>query len=259
MSHNRSPLAALVTGVEHSGTTHLASLIKCHPKIRGGFECGVLLAKFPKDLATLSPFFDWLKEQGDRQWSLSDEQAEQVTLATDWDEVYCRICEFSHLFRPGDLLLDKCPAYTQSLNSVLKKVDRPCFVTVKRIVAQYSSFKKRGFKLDKFIDHYLAYTSGLLAALPTHHDQIMMIWHDQLVQQPLIIMEKVFEKMGLEMPIAEIETHLIENLNRHSQPRLGSFNYQGLEEIYKSLSEEEVAALSLVSLDNKIETLFQIL
>lgn len=255
MSQTRSPLAAIVTGMEHSGTTHLANLIKCHPEIRGSFECGVLKAKSPSDLPQLSPFFEWLKLQGDRQWSLSDDQAEQLAQANEWDEVYRRICEFSPLFRPGDLLLDKCPAYTSELKAILHKVDRPCFVTVKRIVAQYASFKKRGFKLEKFIAHYLAYTSGLLAALPDHRNRISIIWHDQLVARPLPIMEEIFTKIGLAPPISEIESHLAENLNRHSQPRLGSYEYQEPEEIRETLNPDEVAALSLVSLDEKLEAL----
>ena len=34
-------LVAIVTGMQHSGTTYLNNIINSHPRIMSGFECGI--------------------------------------------------------------------------------------------------------------------------------------------------------------------------------------------------------------------------
>ena len=70
---------ALVTGMEHAGTTYLSSLIKCHPLVNGDFECGVLLAESPADFRNISPFYGWmLRAKNPKQWGISEDKMEII-------------------------------------------------------------------------------------------------------------------------------------------------------------------------------------
>ncbi len=44
-----SPLFALVCGFEKSGTTLLNEILRRHPGVDSGFECGFLLGQSPRD------------------------------------------------------------------------------------------------------------------------------------------------------------------------------------------------------------------
>ena len=57
----RSPLFAIVTGLEHSGTTVLSRLIMNAPGVFGGFECGLLLAATPAAFRRTHPWYQWMQ------------------------------------------------------------------------------------------------------------------------------------------------------------------------------------------------------
>jgi hypothetical protein len=48
-------ILCIVTGMEHSGTTHLSKILSAHPEIMSGFECGLLLSNI-KDYQKVGPW-----------------------------------------------------------------------------------------------------------------------------------------------------------------------------------------------------------
>ena len=49
-------LSFLICGLEHSGTTMVSDLLREHPDVDSGFECGVLLCSQPSDFLNYEPF-----------------------------------------------------------------------------------------------------------------------------------------------------------------------------------------------------------
>lgn len=90
-----SPVAAIVTGIEHSGTTHLGNLLRCHPSLSGGLECGVLLGDSPADFPGFSPFYEWMMWTGPGGWGISPDQMDEICRSRSWNEMYRGICRYS--------------------------------------------------------------------------------------------------------------------------------------------------------------------
>ena len=67
-------IVAIVTGMQHSGTTYLNNVINSHPRIMSGFECGILLGNL-RNFVNVKPFSDWLKE-GNTHFGLPDNYLE---------------------------------------------------------------------------------------------------------------------------------------------------------------------------------------
>ena len=57
---NDRKIIAIVTGMQHSGTTYLNNVINSHSRITSGFECGILFKNL-KEFDTVKPFSEWLK------------------------------------------------------------------------------------------------------------------------------------------------------------------------------------------------------
>ena len=53
-------ILAIITGMQHSGTTYLNNVINSHSRIMSGFECGILLNQL-NDFQNAQPFCEWLK------------------------------------------------------------------------------------------------------------------------------------------------------------------------------------------------------
>ena len=54
--HGFSALRAIVTGLEHSGTTVFSKILFNVPCIIGAWETGLLLAKTPRDIRRVQPW-----------------------------------------------------------------------------------------------------------------------------------------------------------------------------------------------------------
>ncbi|MEI2422495.1 hypothetical protein V6O07_19615, partial [Arthrospira platensis SPKY2] len=62
------PLAALVCGFERGGTTLISEIIRQHPLLDSGFECGFLLGKDPAEFTSIQPYCNMLKAG----WGVND-------------------------------------------------------------------------------------------------------------------------------------------------------------------------------------------
>ncbi len=196
------PLIAIVSGMEHSGTTWLADLIRCHPKINGGFECGVLLGNSPADFPKIQPFYQWmLKARHPTHWAVSPEAMRRIVSAPDWQTMYSRIIAASPLFNENvPWLLDKTPRYLPHLKTIMHKVDVPVVVIYKPILYQYTSYKKRNFTIEGFTAHYTAYIGGLFEAYKHFRERIMIVIHEDLVRQPQTVLPRIFRHLKTDMP-----------------------------------------------------------
>ena len=168
-------LFAVVTGMEHSGTTVLSSLIKNAPGVFGGFECGFLLAPAPAkfDAKCCRPWDAWIRQGGAHMWNVSAGGLRSIRSASGFDDMYARLIAASPTLRaiPNVKVLDKTPAYIRRLTTVLNKVPGvPCVVSVK------------GNSTNP----------ELLNAQRHHASRILVVEHEQLVADPHGTMRQVF-------------------------------------------------------------------
>ena len=54
-----SGLRAIITGLEHSGSTKVGRILASAPCIMGAYETGYLLAPTPQDIDNVLPWFEW--------------------------------------------------------------------------------------------------------------------------------------------------------------------------------------------------------
>jgi len=245
----RMPLIGIVTGLEHSGTTWLADLIRGHPEISGGFECGVLLANSPAEFPHVTPFYEWmLKARHPSHWAITPEKMEYIVAAPNWDDMYRRIIESSPLFNDRVCnLLDKTPRYLPGLKYIMQKVDAPVIVIYKPVHYQYTSFKKRDFTLDGFIAHYTAYIGGLFEAYKKFGERIMVVMHEDLVRNTTSVLQHVFR--FLKVPVPET-THLQDKVFHTPGPVDKNYDLDKALTDVQSLTVVEKEKLSLLSQDD---------
>jgi len=252
-TQKKSSLIAIVTGLEHSGTTFLSRLITCHPKIDSGFECGVLLANSPQDFKKIQPFYEWMQttvENG--HWGIKKEDMIQVCSAKNWEEMYHRIILYSPIFKDkSSYILDKTPAYMPKLNNVLEKVNVPCLVIKKDILFQYFSFKKRGLSLEQFISRYKSYMNGLLKALEKFNSRIYIIEYEELYFNAMKGVENIFnfinansnESLSWSESYSDGQNFNLFRENIKVDPFQHHFKYDNEIKKLKELTKEEVDAL----------------
>jgi len=255
----KSSLIAIVTGLEHSGTTYLSRLITCHPLIDSGFECGVLLADSPKDFVNVQPFYDWMQVEVEKgHWGIEKKDIAQICLAENWEDMYRKIIQYSPVFRDkSSYILDKTPGYMPKLDQILEKVLVPCLVIKKDIFFQYLSFKKRDVSLKQFVSRYVSYMSGLSRALEKFNDRIYIIEYKELYFNTAKKIIDVFDFINLDFRENCSETEFSsneQNLNLFRKnikidPFPRNFKYNKEVEKVKELTEKEINTLK--SLEEK--------
>lgn len=258
MVYRHSPLIAIITGLEHSGTTYLSRLITSyHPKINTGFECGVLLADSPHEFPKIKPFYDWMQqdiENGYNGWGIRSNDMVDICSARSWEEMYCKIVQFSPIFTDkASYILDKNPRYMPRLDKILEKIDVPCIVIYKDIFFQYLSYKKRVTNLNRFISRYALYMNGLAKALKKFRNRIFLVKYEDLYEDKDKICD-IFNFLGL-----EFETQLLSKQNAlfkndRFQEKL-RFNFEYAKEIdeIKRLTQEECNVLSAMAKHSSLE------
>jgi hypothetical protein len=242
------PLAAIVTGMAYSGTTYMSRLLRLHPRVNSGFECGLLLADRPKDFPGVQPFYDWMVGTGPGNWQIKEEDMKSVCECSSWIEAYQKIILYSPLFRDkSDLVLDKTPAYIGQLDSILEKVAGvPCIVTRKDILPQYYSYKKRGFQLDYFIKVYVNCQESLERAVRKFQDRILMVDHQRLSTHTLEETKSVYEFVGLDAEaIGELDSKLQELSSKHAMKCEAAYSRESeIQAAESNVSAEEKKALA---------------
>ncbi|MEB3357228.1 MAG: sulfotransferase [Synechococcales bacterium] len=205
MAAPNKPLAALVCGYERGGTTLISEILRQHPDLYSGFECGFLLSDRPADFPTLKPYCDLLRPG----WQLQEGDLAYICEAEDWIDAYQRLAEKSPMVEDKSAwIFDKTPKYMLSLNKVLNKVpDVPCILIVRDPRAVIHSWAKRSPNIQQWLaahlkshcERYAAYARGYIHALRQGHgDRLLRIQYEQLCQDGPSEVKKIFEFLNFD-------------------------------------------------------------
>ena len=203
------PLAAIVCGYERGGTTLISQILRQHPKLDTGFECGFLLADKIPDFLSIETYYTMTK----LGWKLEDEELKYICEADTWINVYKRLVEKTKAIEEKDKediwIFDKTPKYMSVLSDVLKKVPNvPCIVIVRDPRAVLWSWAKRAdLEKDKWIQNqlknacnrYLSYARGWEKAMKNGFEsQILLVRYEVLCQDRKAEVEKIFKFLELD-------------------------------------------------------------
>ncbi len=201
-----SPLFALVCGFEKSGTTLLNEILRRHPGVDSGFECGFLLGQSPRDFPSIQPYCTFFRQK----WGVSKEDIRYICDTDDWDECYRRVRERAGVIEDKhSLLFDKTPAYMKVLDAVLDRAtDIPCVVCVRdpRALmcswAHWSGHKEDAeqWLRDNFAsncERYLSYAHGYSRAMKAHSSRILVSRFEPLCLAPEEKLQQIFHFLGL--------------------------------------------------------------
>ena len=199
-----SNVFAIVTGIEHSGTTMLSELIMSAPGVFGGFECGILDKEKPADFINAEPFYDWMMgDPKDLLWGLNEETRDLLVNASCDAEMYSRLRQFSPLFlrQPNQhsLLLDKTPGYFWRLTEVMDRTPGvPVVVTRKTDEAMVRALKKRNFT-DAWIERSISVLDeSIKKAAEKYPDRLHVANTTLWYEEPDKVMKGVYDFLGLE-------------------------------------------------------------
>lgn len=197
------PVRVVITGIEHSGTTLLSTLIKQNSHLAGGFECGFLLADSPHDFKNVHPWYEWMQEPvTEHQWGVSAEHLERICSANSWEQAYRRLLKYSPVFERGGTqqICDKTPRYMSCLDDVLDKLPDyiPCIVIEKDIEDLWRSHKKRNATLENFCLHFERYNNGLQQAVKKHNERIYRVDYEVLCNDLPEKLKDIFSIIDLE-------------------------------------------------------------
>ena len=184
-------ITAIVTGMQHSGTTYLNNVINSHPRIMSGFECGILLGDL-KNFDYIKPFSDWIKE-GKTHFGLPEDYLEKIK-NMNYEQVYNYIhrnkgskkdSNHQYLIKKAPNFTDKTPAYIYELGNIhnkIKSLDIPIFVVLKKYeLIHYSWVIKRKISHNVFINNLLLCIESLKYILTNHNANIYVFDYDDLI------------------------------------------------------------------------------
>lgn len=220
-----SGLFAIITGIEHSGTTVIASA----PNLYGALECGLLLApKRPSRFREVSPFYDWMILNRTAWWGLTREQRSLMTDKSKcFAEMYAKLRRYSPAYRhtpnTKSWVVDKTPAYVGRLVSVMDRTPGvPVVVTEKSERDQVRSLMKRGLAESKAKDRVADGKAGLRAALVKYPRRIHVVNTTMLYRDPSAVMERVFDFLGLRWKEEYLSMEVATAKHRMGRPDLNA-------------------------------------
>lgn len=202
-----APLIALVCGFEKSGTTLLNEILRRHPLLDSGFECGFLLGNSPREFRNFQPYFAYFRQT----WELSREDVRYICDTDDWSECYRRARERApFIHNKNTYIFDKTPIYMLHLASVMAKVPGiPCVVNVRdpRTLmlswANWSGFKDDPEKwltenFEANCERYLSYANGYYNAVDAGYGPILLNRFETMCLRPEEQLTKIFNHFGLD-------------------------------------------------------------
>ena len=212
-------LRAIVTGLEHSGTTLTGSLLYNAPCVIGAFETGFLLADNPTEIENVKPWFGWNNASNnilDINYRLHPQDVAIMKKATNHMEMYNILRHRSYLFntinddpscsKPTQMI-DKTPLYIypahfEKIISKTRIDNVPIIVTKKNYTKLKESWDRRDSNPPKpyktfrqFYDATFNNVCLMMSKYPTR--PILIINEEELMSTPAIVMERVFTFLGL--------------------------------------------------------------
>jgi len=97
--HGFSALRAIVTGLEHTGTTVLSMMLFNAPCVIGAWETGFLLANTPGDIRKVLPWLRWhMNMERKYMFMLKPSDVDALEKARDFPEMLDALRNRSHIF-----------------------------------------------------------------------------------------------------------------------------------------------------------------
>ena len=199
-----SGVFAIVTGLENSGTSVLSEFLMSVSHLYGGFECGLLLAKKPRQFRRIQPFFEWMigHVSTTLHWGLTQEERDHMVQAPCLAEMYRRLRQQSPLFSvpPNEhsWIIDKTPAYIYHLTDVITRAPGvPILISQKDDAQQFASFVKRTTAADARQRMRRAADSLAHARATFPHHPILLVNMTALQANPDAVMTQTLAALGL--------------------------------------------------------------
>lgn len=222
-----SVLRSIVCGYERGGTTMLNTVLKRHPRLDSGFECGMLLAPTPRGFLSdkYSVYNGSLMRDG---WGLTDEDLRYICETDDWGLAYFRLRERAKKIENKEVqLFDKTPIYMKHLNEILDKIDKvKAVVIIKQPLGVLWSWIKRHpdrtfitpSEIDAMCRRYKEYADGFIKAQQSHPDRIMSLKYGEFCSNPEEHIRAVCEFLDIEFypymmqfsPEYEVHGHFVD-------------------------------------------------
>jgi hypothetical protein len=200
-------LKAIICGYEKSGTTLLNEILRRHPDLDSGFECGFLLGDSPADFSNIKPYHAYFKSE----WELTRKDMKYIFDTENWLECYHRARERSPIItNKKTQLFDKTPIYMKYLAEVLAKVpETPCIVNVRdprALMLSWANWSGHSEDAETWIldnielntERYNSYGNGYRNALKKYKDRILLVQFEKTCQNPELEFKAIFEFIGLE-------------------------------------------------------------
>lgn len=204
------PLKLIICGLEHSGTTICLNLLKKHPSLDSGLECGVLKSESPRFIEE-----KWKNIVKDT-WRVSNNDMNYVIDTDDFKIFYQRLLEkSSNIENKNVFIIDKTPFYIYILDDVIKKVpDVKIIVMRKTLDNQLKSFIKRGVSREKTIKlHKDNYKN--VEILQNYYDNIKIVDYENLISNPNNVIKDMIEFIGLDFSSDIYNDNLYSNMIKY--------------------------------------------
>lgn len=161
---HESPLAAIVCGMEHTGTTVTSQLIMSAPGVMGAVETGFLLASKPHDFQHIKPWYNWASLPSSEGWlGLDANERKALLRARTHSDMYDYVLRESPLLRTTTRYVDKTPRYCYDLPSIVRRAPGvPVVVVNKTRDRAWRSRRGRGEQWDEFEKHWNQFQYSLL-------------------------------------------------------------------------------------------------
>jgi hypothetical protein len=200
----KSGLFAIITGIEHSGTTITSSLVMNAPNLYGAFESGMLLFEPSRESInnTEPMFYKGFSASVSRHfWGLSEIHREELFV-----KARCPAEQYNLLRRNSPIynvhntswIVDKTPAYYHKLFSIMQRTPGvPVVVTQKEDESVIRSLKKRGakeFDIKRRLANFHREIKLCKSNFPEH---IYVLNHTTFTTHPNKIMTELFAFLGL--------------------------------------------------------------
>uniref|UniRef100_A0A7S1V0H6 Uncharacterized protein n=1 Tax=Grammatophora oceanica TaxID=210454 RepID=A0A7S1V0H6_9STRA len=216
-------LFAIVTGLEHSGTTVMSRLIMSVKNLYGGFECGLLLARSPAGFVGSDPLVFPFNEYMVDKWLLRPDQRDWLRRSKCRAEMYAQLRVMSPLYQApnnASWIIDKTPRYVDHLMEVMARSPGvPVIITRKTDEDQMQSFLSRSPEsVAKFRKRLTQVTDTIDKAKHMYPGRIHEVDMDEFASDLDGTMTKVFDFLGLEwvpeysdMESYKVKSKLVDN------------------------------------------------
>lgn len=225
-------LKCIIGGLEHSGTTMTAELLRQSPTVNGAFETGFLCVDHPS-MFLLDKRMESFKRLVMNGYRISYADLQWVTQATGFSEMYDRLIERSFLDGP---IYDKAPRYMWHLKKILDRFEVKALICVRDPRAcWHSACRWKTTTMRSYIKHYVRYSDGYHQALSHHQDKIHLVQYEKLCTDPIEETKKIYGFLEIDFDPSFVELNNIYEVHA-DKVRSGGINPKVMDEYKQFMS-----------------------